>query len=426
LDTAVANARKAKADAAKAEQDAYSSLVSAAATRGTDTVNTGAGVIESTSVGSDALAAIGNDLLPQIRLAYNNTQARVPDDKIPPYCDAAGRRSRSIILVSDPWRPDTAGIDTVYPELVGRIKSASNAHDRGMTVEALIKGRLDAADGKLKKQNVKASRAGGFAPALLLAGISGLASAFKTDIDFYGVTVGGGDSLLLRTLAGQVHSNIPEAPVYLPAVVAPSRGAGKKVLANFIDLDTKLSVLAQDQADLNALATAATAGQAAAGDKTPLGLEYAQIGKDLGLLRAPLDAFLAAQQTWITTMFDQSKGQSPAQQAATQADIGCIIADGGLIAQIKAEAFGGSVYTKKTLFTAFGKAPIFVSAGSVVSFTFLDEQSLDFVNSGVVKSMGQWTRITDAGPRGTVANVNYVPIPPSANSAGSSNTRSHR
>ena len=407
--TAEANARKAKAEATKAEQDLYSGLVTAAGTRGTATVDATAGTVEATAIASQSLSQISTELGPQATKAYALISARQTDGANPAYCDDTKRGAKaSYVVVTDDWLPDTGIIDLVDPVLTARTTAAADIKTRTDLLIIAFTGRIDNA---AKTKPPTGPIAGGLAPAVLTAGISALMGAMKTDVDFTGITLTSGDAILLRTVAGQLKISDQSVPVYVPAIASLARGPGRAVLKRLTDLDAKLNELVKLQSDLGALTSHANGLAAEAGDKTPLAATYGAIVKDIALARAPLDAFVTAQQAWLAALSDTSKGKPIAQIAAEQAEIGCIQADGGLLVRVNADAFGGSVFTRRNLWTTFGGTPIFVSAGGVVSFSFSDLQDGAFINSGVASRMGKWTPIVQAGPRGATSTINFFPEP---------------
>lgn len=419
IETAQANARKAQAEAKKAEQDLYTGIVTAAGNRGTVTVNAGAGTVEAASVASDALVLISRALDSQIikarELMSNSKAAHSPD-----YCRATwALKTPSIVIATEAWAPDTGTVDLVYPSLATRISTAVDVEAHAKISISVVERELDSAT----KPKPPAGRtpavvtpAGGVVPAALLAGASALMGAMKTDVELFGVTLTSGDAILLRTVAGEIKSQHKEINVFVPEISNPTRGAGKAVFENVALLDSKLSELTELQAMFSALAAKAISGATAAGEKTPIADNYDNIGKEITLFRAPLDAFVTSQQAWLAALVDVAKGKTLAQVAAEQAEIGCIIADGGVLVRVKSEVFGGSIFTRKNLWTTFGGKSIFVSAGSVVTYSFNDLWTGNFINSGVVKSMGAWKPITEAGPRGQVEATNFwaLPAPPPA------------
>jgi hypothetical protein len=413
--TAEANARKAKAEATKAEQDLYGSIVTAAGTRGTATVAAGAGSIEAAAVASETLSKISGEIGPQALIAYRKASARQPDADLPKYCKSDKRSATaSVVLVTDDWQPDTSIIDLVDPALTSRTSSADDFKTRTDALIKIMKSRIDKAGAA--KPAAGGPPAGGLALPVIAAGFSALMGAMKTEVDFAGVTLSNGDAILLRTAAGRFKTDNPGIPVYVPAIAGPARGPGKALLRRLTDLDAKLAELVKLQSEFGALTAQVNGLAADAGEKTPLATTYGNIAKDIALARGPLDAFVTAQLAWLAALSDTSKGKPIAQTAAEQAEIGCIQADGGLLAQLKADAFGGSIFTRRNFWTNFGGTPIFVSAGGVVTFSFTDLQNGDFINSGVASSMGKWSPIIQAGPRGRVSTINFQtpPVPPEA------------
>jgi hypothetical protein len=229
---------------------------------------------------------------------------------------------------------------------------------------------------------------------LALQATTALLGFFKSDFDVAGRPVETDDALLARAVAGAlVTPETGEAPVvHLPGTLDPTRvtALAEKLRAftSGVAFQRRKAEAARGrlQQELERLASA----EALIADETPnAAVRRAELARRRAATQSDHDALqklVAQADAFLTAPFPEGVNGAAAMREWMLWDR--MQQPSARLLVLKMEQVGGSSYTTKNLWTAFGRLPYHLSAGVVVSYQLFDGVTGALSASGVVPLHG--------------------------------------
>jgi hypothetical protein len=370
----VADAEKAAADARTAAFKANYGGVPDSGIAGDVTLSEKAGTLETALLAHRALVDAARTIAEEVR---GKLQAPSPTN------------------ATEAARPETSPALTLYVYPAGQIPNFQAVANFTVQRDAVKEALKQASDGA--KSALAAARGGQrevvVTPAMVgvaLESITKLLGFFRSDFKVGGSEVTLDDVALVQAVAGQDLTARVFVPVlYFPQAVRSAATLVSMELRELSEQQTQAKTL------IGQLEQLIAAKQKQAGDQS-LPATKASLESEIAELRPLVDRLKTA-----TGAYDTILNRLMAPDEATGAmlrDLAVwngLTKDGGRLLVLKVQRAGGSNYTKKNLWTAFGAMPFYVAGGAVVSYSLLRGEDGTVLASGVLPVHGGFESIKD-------------------------------
>ena len=240
-------------------------------------------------------------------------------------------------------------------------------------VNAVLDGAGTAPDG-FRSRVEKRKGVSFAAPGLALSALNKILGYFRTDYAVSGVALTFQDSMLVHALAGKVAErcyDVQLPAVYNPAVHSASTSAIVKKIVSLAEEQQRLKLRSEHHH------TEAKKEDVLDEYKTKH-LDAAQV----------LDAAVALCDAFFSKLTTPVNGKTPLSDVVLQTALVEILKQGGCLLIVKIQQAGGGHYTKKNLWTFFGRLPFFHMGGAVVSYVLINGCDGSVKKSGVVPIHG--------------------------------------
>jgi hypothetical protein len=363
---AIAEARKAQADADLATMKLRFGTEVPAAYSGAVTANANAGAVEAHILAGEAVSGAARAIVGRVK--------------------AKGVAPVVLIASSDALR-----FDSLIGFGVSRRVFEEAYADAKRALEELM--RLPPMPGKTDAPPPPKA-AGPGAIALSLDAMNKILGFFRSEYTIAGMDIGYEDSILLHAVAGELSaSSLPATVPFLfnrPAIDMagnPVFEALRSISEKRADIPVRIALLERMNSDLEEQLKGATDAR-----KNALVQRQAKV-------KEVLDKWKAA-----GALFDSQfgklgvpdeKGVVPVATLVKEAAINDALSGGSRLLIVKTQKSGGSYFTKKNMWTSLGAMPFFVAGGTVASFVLLDGKAGHVLDAGVVPIHGGYHRVDE-------------------------------
>ena len=348
LEKAVAEAMKAKYDAESSATKAKFGALADYESSGTTAAGASAGALEASLLGVDATRSVGVDIGKEV--CESLKQAAAP--KSPVYVVA-----ESHVISFESYDAFLIQAQAINEQMSAALVMSPTSTSSGADLTA------------------SASSPG--------TAVAILGNLFRTDYSVSNISLTADDQLLMRAVIDEAECR-NEYAFRLPGqYIAPSRLADNDAMNSMRKLETLRRQL--ERKLLTDTATRANGMAAAQAEKdkakaTNLRVAAERFDLPIDAVTKALDAH-AAFRNFLSTPND--KGILPLSLVVRQADLAKPLADGGYLLVLKANALGGTSYTRKDFWTFFGTMPFSVTGGTAASYTLIDGKSSNVLGTGV-------------------------------------------
>lgn len=395
---AVADAKKAAADAQTAQAQAELAAMKAkigevptSSQTGTVDLKDKAGYLEASLLASRAIVNVTSEIVNRIPCLY---------------------KDKTVLLTGTSDVPNFGALMTFNAQ-INILKKAMADADKATTY---AKEKYPTAEIEIKAAPFVAIAAAG----LVLEAGSKLLNYFKTDFTVGGVQITLEESIVIHALAGPLVDSGKFKEVLISSLLNPA-SLSNNMTETLNDLESsRIKAKNGEESEAKAvkwylnkvgeaekLKTAADEAfnKSKAAERVALKKKVDAAVKILDDTKKGLEAHKLAEAGWrqVVGLYDtfftklltiDDKGVVPLSLIAKEEAINNKIND-GLMLITKLQAYGGSYYTKKNLWTALGAMPYFNSGGAVISYVLIQGPDRKVVQSGVVPILGGYLKPTD-------------------------------
>ena len=356
---AIAEALKAKYDAESAATKAkFGSLVDYANTGGT-AAGTAAGTMEVSLLGAEATRSVGVDIARRV-------------------CESLGSKK-------------AASASPVY--VVSESYALSfDAYDAFRVQSEVIEERLREA---LSVRPMSASGGSDLTASTSSPGtaIAVLGNLLRTEYSVANVSLTPDDQLLMRSVMDMAPCRNKYAFRLPGHYIAPTRLENNGAMQSMRELEILRRELERkllSDTTIRANGLAAAKAEKDKDEATKLRVAAERFDIPIDAATKALDAH-ATFRTFLSTPND--KGILPLSLITRQADLAAPLGNGGYVLVLKANALGGTSYTRKDFWTFFGKMPFYVTGGTTASYTLIDGGSSNVVDAGIAARAAPYTKV---------------------------------
>jgi hypothetical protein len=211
-----------------------------------------------------------------------------------------------------------------------------------------------------------------------------IANLVRTEYSVYYHSLTPDQAMLIKETALAFRARRPGTEVFAPELFPLTAPTWDNPLQNKLDLLDAIVARAMEQAEVHgktynvlaALAEGATGPQ-----QNALNAASNTHEEDQKALLAAAKAY----KDLMTVYAQGAEGKPPVLALGLrQARAAQLLKEGGLLVLLKLNFVGGTTYSKKNFFTAFGGMPFYASGGAIASYTVMDGRSGRIIDSAAV------------------------------------------
>ncbi|WP_380784812.1 hypothetical protein [Sphingomonas sp. R86521] len=302
----------------------------------------------------------------------------------------ATRRASALVIMAEGHKTGfdaydllTIRFNAAGRELCSAIVAADTADARTIGVSIPVAVPPKAAQGLVA----------GFLPGIS-AGIDLVGKLFRSEYTVADIAIKEDDQLLEKECVRALLARNVSLPIYAPDLHTVVDLANNPFVEKLMTLDRLVR-----QAEDRARAQTTRQSAFAAGAKLAKGEAAAVLASAAGVHDASAKSLAAALQGYSGLLSTASAGEADKPNLMTtairQAKTADLLRSGSMLLVVKMDAAGGTTYTKKNFFTAFGAMPFFASGGVVASYALVDGSTGRILDASSVPVSGGFKRVSE-------------------------------